>query len=61
MGIQKEFFECQNYTESNESINLVDCNAIIGYSENPSVPVVFLIFSVVGLILNVIFYKAKKQ
>ena len=54
MGIQKEFFECQNYTESNESINLVDCNAIIGYSENPSVPVVFLIFSVVGLILNVI-------
>ena len=54
MGIQKEFFECQNYTESNESINLVDCNAIIGYSENPSVPVVFLIFSVIGLILNVI-------
>ena len=60
MGINIDYFKCQNYTEipdeESKSFNTsyVDCNAIIGYSMNPSVPIVFLICSAIGLILNMI-------
>ena len=60
MGINIDYFKCQNYTEipddETKSFNTsyVDCNAIIGYSMNPSVPIVFLICSAIGLILNMI-------
>ncbi len=60
MGINIDYFKCQNYTEipdeESKSFNTsyVDCNAIIGYSMNPSVPIVFLVCSAIGLILNMI-------
>ena len=60
MGINIDYFKCQNYTEIPEeelksfNTSYVDCNAIIGYSMNPSVPIVFLICSAIGLILNLI-------
>ncbi len=42
-----------NQTQNQENL-YVDCEAIIGYARNPNIPAVFLIFSIIGLILNLL-------
>ena len=53
-----ENYLCDNSTEfssyDNESINYVNCSALIGYSYNDFVPILFLIISIIGFILNML-------
>ena len=37
-----------------QSRDAIDCDTIIGYSRNEFIPVVFLVISIIGLILNII-------
>ena len=45
-------FVNRNYFECNEDETFANCDTIIGYSFNPHVPIIFLLFSIIGLILN---------
>lgn len=66
MDINDDYFACssENSTNGTEK-NITKCAIIIGHSQNHSVPVIFLIFAVVGLILNLLliidYYKKKNN
>ena len=49
--INRDNFGCDIYNLDNTT-EIADCDTIIGYSYNSSVPIVFLLFGVAGLILN---------
>ena len=55
-NISNPYFACTNgnITNSTDNETYPDCKTIIGYSLNQSVPVIFLILAVVGLILNLL-------
>ena len=54
--VNSPYFACSNETKSNNTVNgsYTNCETIIGYSQNHSIPVIFLIFAVVGLFLNLL-------
>ena len=56
IDINSPYFACTdgNFTSSKDNATYTNCHTIIGYSQNHSVPVIFMIFSVVGLILNLL-------
>lgn len=56
IDINSPYFACTdgNSTNSKDNATYTNCHTIIGYSQNHSVPVIFMIFSVVGLILNLL-------
>ena len=51
-------YKCTNYSGlssyENQNITYVSCSALIGYSYNDFVPILFLIISIIGFILNII-------
>ena len=40
--------------ELDDNETFANCKTIIGYSFNPHVPIIFLLFSIIGLILNLL-------
>lgn len=61
MGIENEYFNCYNSKEStnnNNTHNLVDCKTLIGYSIYDISPIIFLIISIIGLLLNLLLIKS---
>ena len=64
-------YQCDNSTEvsyanqTNNNDNIVKCSTLIGYSYNEFVPILFLIISIIGFILNILlirdYIKKKNQ
>ena len=46
--VNKEYFNCKTNS------TFADCKTIIGYSYNSHVPIIFLLFSLIGLVLNIL-------
>ena len=62
MGIiNDENYQCYKYNSTNIlHINdnyFVNCNALIGYSFNPILPIIFLLIAIIGFILNLLLIK----
>ena len=61
MGIENEYFNCYNSKDSknnNNTNNLIDCKTLIGYSIYDISPILFLIISIIGFILNLLLIKS---
>ena len=61
MGIENEYFSCYNSKHSkhnNNTNNLIDCKTLIGYSTYDFSPILFLIISIIGLVLNLLLIKS---
>ena len=61
MGIENEYFSCNNSKDSknnNNTNNLIDCKTLIGYSTYDISPILFLIISIIGFLLNLLLIKS---
>ena len=66
IDINSPYFACtnENNTSGTDNETYTNCQIIIGYSQNHSIPIIFFIFAVAGLILNlllIIDYYRKKN